>query len=46
MTMQGIIEMYKAPVNDMMEVKKNQKALKKAFEKIGYRIVFQPVYIK
>lgn len=32
-TMQGIIEMYKAPVNDMMEVKKNQKALKKAFEK-------------
>lgn len=45
-TMQGIIEMYKAPVNDMMEVKKNQKALKKAFEKIGYRIVFQPVYIK
>ena len=23
-----------------------QKALKKAFEKIGYRIVFQPVYIK
>ncbi len=45
-TMQGIVEMYKAPIHDMMEVKKNQKALKKAFERIDYRIVFQPVYIK
>ena len=45
-TMQSVIEMYKAPINDVLEVKKNQETIKKAFEKINYRIVFQPIYIK
>ncbi len=45
-TMQGIIEMYKAPIDDVLEVKKNQRLVKSAFEKLGYRIVFQSIYIK
>ena len=45
-TMQSIVEMYDAPVENVLEVKKNQKTVKNAFERIGYRIVFQPVYIK
>ena len=45
-TMQGIIEMYDAPIEDMLEVKKNQSLLKSAFEKLKYRLVFQSIYIK
>ena len=45
-TMQSVVEMYDAPIKDMLEVKKNQEQLKKAFEKINYRIVFQPIYMK
>ena len=45
-TMQSIVEMYDAPVENVLEVKKNQKTVKNAFERIGYRIVFQPIYIK
>lgn len=45
-TMQGIIEMYDAPIEDMLEVKKNQQILKNAFEKLKYRLVFQSIYIK
>ncbi len=45
-TMQSVIEMYEAPIKDVLEVKKNQKAVKNALNRIGYRIVFQPVYMK
>ncbi len=45
-TMQGIIEMYNAPIEDMLEVKKNQTLLKDSFEKLKYRLVSQSIYIK
>lgn len=45
-TMQSMVEMYKAPLNDVLEVKKNHQAVKDAFEKIRYRIVFQPIFLK
>ncbi len=45
-TMQSMVEMYKAPLNDVLEVKKNHQAVKDAFEKIKYRIVFQPIFLK
>lgn len=46
MTMQSMVEMYQAPIDDVIEVKKNSQTLKKAFEHLGYRIVSQPIYIK
>ena len=45
-TMQSMVEMYEAPLNDVLEVKKNHQAVKDAFEKIKYRIVFQPIFLK
>jgi hypothetical protein len=45
-TMQSMVEMYKAPIGDVLEVKKNQNELKAAFEKLKYRIAGQPIDVK
>ena len=44
-TMQAMIEMYRAPLDDILEVRKNRKLLKKEFEKGKYRILGQPVSV-
>ena len=44
-TMQAMVEMYKAPLNDILEVRKNRKLLKKEFEAGKYRILGQPVSV-
>ncbi len=45
-TMQAIIEMYTAPLDDMLEVKKNYKALEDSFKESSQRIVIQSIYLK
>ncbi len=37
-TMQGLLEMYKAPLSDVMEVRKNRKALHDSLEKYGFEV--------
>lgn len=44
-TMQAMVEMYKAPLNDILEVRKNRKLLKKEFEAGKYRILGQPISV-
>ena len=44
-TMQAVVEMYKAPLNDVLEVRKNTKLLKKEFEAGKYRILGQPISV-
>lgn len=44
-TMQTLLEMYKAPLNDILEARKNRKLLKKEFEAGKYRILGQPVAV-
>jgi len=43
--MQTLIEMYKAPLNDILEVRKKRDMLKKEFEAGKYRILGQPVTV-
>ena len=40
-SMQAMVEMYKAPMNDILEVRKNRQLLKKEFEAGKYRILGQ-----
>ena len=40
-SMQAMMEMYKAPMNDILEVRKNRRLLKKEFEAGKYRILGQ-----
>lgn len=42
-TMQAIIEMYKAPLNDVVEVRKNRRALFEKFKKHNFKLVGAPV---
>lgn len=44
-TMQTLIEMYRAPLNDILEARKNRKLLKKEFEAGKYRILGQPIAV-
>ncbi|MFR1031292.1 MAG: hypothetical protein ACLSE6_01630 [Alphaproteobacteria bacterium] len=44
-TMQTLVEMYRAPLNDILEARKNRKLLKKEFEAGKYRILGQPVAV-
>lgn len=46
MTMQTMVEMYNAPMKDVLEVKKNQIQLQEALENLEYRIVSQPIYLR
>ena len=41
--MQGILEMYKAPMNDVLEVKKNRSLLQEKFIKMDEMIVSSPI---
>jgi len=43
--MQTLIEMYKAPLNDILEVRKKRGVLKKEFEAGKYRILGQPITV-
>lgn len=45
-TMQSMVEMYQAPIKDVLEAKKNKQTIKAGFERIGYRLVGQPIFIK
>lgn len=42
-TMQGLIEMYKAPMSDVLEVKKNRKLLRDKFLKMDNLLVSSPI---
>ncbi len=42
-TMQAILEMYKAPMSDVIEVKKNRKILKDKFKKMDFMLVTNPI---
>lgn len=44
-TMQAMIERYKAPLQDMLEVKKNYKQIEKALRESGGRIAGQTIYM-
>lgn len=44
-TIQGILEMYKAPMNDVMEVRKNRKILDDKFKKMKYLLVSSPIAV-
>lgn len=43
--MQSVIEMYQAPLNDILEVRKNRKLLREKFSKIKYRILGEPISV-
>jgi len=45
-TMQSMVEMYQAPIKDVLEAKKNKTLIQNGFEKVGYRLVGQPIFIK
>lgn len=45
MVMQSVSDMYNAPLSDMLEVKKNQKALADKFRELGYSIGGAPVAV-
>lgn len=42
-TMQGLLEMYKAPMSDVLEVKKNRKLLREKFLKMDNMLVSSPI---
>ncbi len=44
-TIQGILEMYKAPMSDVIEVKKNRKILDEKFKKMKYLLVSSPIAV-
>ncbi len=43
--MQSVLEMYRAPLNDILEVRKNRPLLREKFNKIKYRILGEPVSV-
>lgn len=45
-TMQSMVERYDAPLNDMLEVKKNYKQIEDALRDSGGRIAGQTIYMK
>ena len=45
-TMQAFVEMYTAPLEDMLEVKKNHKSIENTLKKNSQRIVIQSIYLK
>lgn len=45
-TMQSIVEMYTAPLEDVLEVKKNYKAIEDSLTKSHQRIGAQTIYLK
>lgn len=42
-TMQGVVEMYKAPMADILEVRKNRKKLREKIVKMGNKLVANPL---
>ncbi len=44
-TIQGILEMYKAPMSDVLEVKKNRPILDEKFKKMKYLLVSSPIAV-
>lgn len=42
-TMQAILEMYTAPISDVIEVRKNRTELKNKFEKYGNKLLINPI---
>lgn len=42
-TMQGVLEMYKAPLADVLEARKNRKALREQFLKTDQMLISSPV---
>lgn len=42
-TMQGVLEMYKAPMSDVLEARKNRKALREHFLKTDQMLISSPV---
>ena len=42
-TIQGILEMYKAPLSDVLEVKKNRSLLREKFKKMNDMLVSSPI---
>ncbi len=45
-TMQSVVEMYSAPLEDVLEVKKNYKAIEDSLRKSHQRIGAQTIYLK
>ncbi len=44
-TIQGILEMYKAPMSDVIEVRKNRRILDEKFKKMKYMLVSSPIAV-
>lgn len=44
-TIQGILEMYKAPMSDVLEVRKNRKLLDEKFKKMKFLLVSSPIAV-
>ena len=44
-TIQAILEMYKAPMSDVIEVKKNRKLLTEKFKKMKYMLISSPIAV-
>lgn len=44
-TIQGILEMYKAPLSDVIEVRKNRRILDEKFKKMKYMLVSSPIAV-
>lgn len=44
-TIQGILEMYKAPMSDVIEVRKNRPILDEKFKKMKYLLVSSPIAV-
>ncbi len=42
-TMQGVVEMYSAPLHDWQEAAKNAQLLEEEFKKAGFMIINQPI---
>lgn len=42
-TMQSVVEMYKAPLSDVLEAKKNRKMLREKFLKMNHLMVVNPI---
>ena len=44
-TIQGVLEMYKAPMSDVLEVRKNRKQLDEKFKKMKFLLVSSPIAV-
>ncbi len=44
-TIQGILEMYKAPMSDVIEVRKNRAILNEKFKKMKYMLISSPIAV-